>query len=43
MVKILQKFETLENADESQGDDADPELTSNLTLAHARGVWIKLY
>ena len=43
MVKLLQNFDTVENVDKTQGDDVVPELIANLTLFHAKGVWIRLY
>ena len=43
LVRLLQNFDTVENADEMQDDDAVPALTDNLTLSHTKGVWIRLY
>lgn len=40
VVRLLQHFDTLENADPLAGDE--PLKLSNLTMSHDRGVWIKL-
>lgn len=40
VVRLMQHFDTLENADLQSGDE--PVKLSNLTMSHDRGVWIKL-
>lgn len=40
VVRLMQHFDTLENADPHPGDE--PVKLSALTMSHDRGVWIKL-
>lgn len=40
LVKLMQRFDTLENADPHAGD---PVLVSSLTMSHDRGVLVRLY
>lgn len=40
LVRLLQNFNSLENADFESGQE--PVKLSNLTMSHDRGVWIKL-
>jgi hypothetical protein len=40
MVKLLQRFKTVENGDPGM---KEPVIQSNLTLAHGDGVNIRLY
>lgn len=41
VAKLLQRFDVLENADTDPSPE--PELLTNLTLSHAKGVSVKLY
>ncbi|OJJ84707.1 cytochrome P450 [Aspergillus glaucus CBS 516.65] len=40
VVRLMQYFDTLENADPESGEE--PVKQSNLTMSHDRGVWIRL-
>lgn len=43
VVKLLQRFDTLENADEGPDLDTRPVMNHTLTMAHANGVRVRLY